>query len=155
VNTPDPKRWKKIEVEEYENLVQQVKPKPPLLKHCVWAFIVGGLICLLAQLIMNYLLKQGIGKVEASSYTAVIMIFLGAFLTGIGIYDELGKRAGAGSIVPITGFANAIVASAMEFKREGYIFGVGARIFTVAGPTLLFGFVVAVLIGLIKVFISS
>ena len=79
---------------------------------------------------MNYLLNQGIGKVEASSYTAVIMIFLGAFLTGIGIYDELGKRAGAGSIVPITGFANAIVASAMEFKREGYIFGVGARIFT-------------------------
>jgi len=155
VNTPDPQRWKKIEVEEYESLVQQVKPKPPLLKHCVWAFIVGGLICLLAQLIMNYLLNQGIGKVEASSYTAVIMIFLGAFLTGIGIYDELGKRAGAGSIVPITGFANAIVASAMEFKREGYIFGVGARIFTVAGPTLLFGFVVAVLIGLIKVFFSS
>ena len=155
MNTPDPKRWKKIEVEEYEGLVQQVKPKPPLLKHCVWAFIVGGLICLLAQLIMNYLLNQGIGKVEASSYTAVIMIFLGAFFTGIGIYDELGKRAGAGSIVPITGFANAIVASAMEFKREGYIFGVGARIFTVAGPTLLFGFVVAVLIGLIKVFISS
>ena len=155
MNTPDPRRWKKIEVEEYENLVQQVKPKPPLFKHCVWAFIVGGLICLLAQLIMNYLLNQGIGKVEASSYTAVIMIFLGAFLTGIGIYDELGKRAGAGSIVPITGFANAIVASAMEFKREGYIFGVGARIFTVAGPTLLFGFVVAVLIGLIKVFFSS
>jgi len=155
VNTPDPRRWKKIEVEEYENLVQQVKPKPPLFKHCVWAFIVGGLICLLAQLIMNYLLNQGIDKVAASSYTAVIMIFLGAFLTGIGIYDELGKRAGAGSIVPITGFANAIVASAMEFKREGYIFGVGARIFTVAGPTLLFGFVVAVLIGLIKVFFSS
>lgn len=155
MNTPDPRRWKKIEVEEYENLVQQVKPKPPLFKHCVWAFIVGGLICLLAQLIMNYLLNQGIDKVAASSYTAVIMIFLGAFLTGIGIYDELGKRAGAGSIVPITGFANAIVASAMEFKREGYIFGVGARIFTVAGPTLLFGFVVAVLIGLIKVFFSS
>ena len=104
---------------------------------------------------MNYLLNQGIGKVDASSYTSVIMIFLGAFLTGIGIYDELGKKAGAGSIVPITGFANAIVASAMEFKREGYIFGVGARIFTVAGPTLLFGFVVAVLIGLIKVFLSS
>ncbi|HBK53355.1 stage V sporulation protein AC [Syntrophomonas wolfei] len=155
MNTPDPKRWKKIEVEEYENLVQQTKPKPPLLKHCIWAFIVGGLICLLAQLIMNYLLNQGIGKVDASSYTSVIMIFLGAFLTGIGIYDELGKKAGAGSIVPITGFANAIVASAMEFKREGYIFGVGARIFTVAGPTLLFGFVVAVLIGLIKVFLSS
>lgn len=155
MSTVDPKRWKKIEVEEYEALVEQLRPKPPLLKHCIWAFVVGGLICVLAQLIINLLLQQGIEQVAASSYTVIIMIFLGAFFTGIGIYDELGKRAGAGSIVPITGFANAIVASAMEFKREGYIFGVGARIFTVAGPTLLFGFVMAVLIGLIKVFISS
>ncbi len=155
MNTPDPRRWKKIQVEEYEGLVQQTEPRPPILKHCLWAFVVGGIICLLAQLILNYLLSQGVGKIDAASYTSVIMIFLGAFLTGIGIYDELGKRAGAGSIVPITGFANVIVASAMEFKREGYIFGVGARIFTVAGPTLLFGFVVAVLIALIKVFIIS
>lgn len=88
---------------------------------------------------------------DAGSATAVVLVFLAALFTGLGWYDVLGKRAGAGSIVPITGFANAIVASAMEFKREGYIFGVGARIFSVAGPTLVFGFVVAVVIGLIKV----
>jgi len=92
----------------------------------------------------------GINKVDAGSLDSIIMIFLGALFTGLGVYDDLGQKAGAGSIVPITGFANAIVASAMEFKREGYIFGVGARIFSVAGPTLVFGFVASVLIGLIK-----
>ncbi|MEN6327066.1 MAG: stage V sporulation protein AC [Syntrophomonas sp.] len=155
MNAPDPKRLKKIEIEEYETLVNRVKPKPTVLKNCFWAFVVGGLICMLGQAIQNYLITQGIGKTDASSYTSVTMIFLGALFTGIGVYNELGKIAGAGSIVPITGFSNAIVASAMEFKREGYIFGVGARIFSVAGPTLVFGFVISVLIGLIKVFISS
>ena len=110
---------------------------------------------MLAQIINNYLISLGLSKLDAGSATIVIMIFLGAFFTGIGVYDQLGKRAGAGSIVPITGFANAIVASAMEFEREGYIFGVGARIFSVAGPTLVFGFVISTLIGLIKVFTSS
>ncbi|MDD2620753.1 MAG: stage V sporulation protein AC [Syntrophomonadaceae bacterium] len=156
LTTPDPaNQLKKIEIEDYETLVQQVKPKPPLLKNSFWAFVVGGVICMLAQAIQNYLLSKGAGKTDAASWTSVIMIFLGALLTGIGVYNELGKIAGAGSIVPITGFSNAIVASAMEFKREGYIFGVGARIFSVAGPTLVFGFVIAVLIGAIKVFISS
>ncbi|MBC7074779.1 MAG: stage V sporulation protein AC [Syntrophomonadaceae bacterium] len=152
---PNPDKLKKVEAEEYDTLVQQLKPKPAIFKNCVWAFTVGGLICVIAQLITNYLLVSGMSGTDASAFTSVIMIFLAAFFTGIGIYDELGKRAGAGSIVPITGFANAIVASAMEFKREGYIFGVGARIFTVAGPTLVFGFAVSVLIGLIKVFITS
>lgn len=145
----------KIEVQEYDALVKKVKPKPAVLKNCIWAFMVGGAICLVAQIIMNYAIGQGMGKNDAATATAMIMVFLGAFFTGLGVYDELGKRAGAGSIVPITGFANSIVAPAMEFKREGYIFGVGARIFSIAGPTLLFGFVVAVLIGLIKVFIAS
>ncbi len=152
---PDPNKLKKIEIEQYNSLVQEVKPKPPILKNSIWAFIVGGLICVFAQIINNYLVSKGMSKLDAGSSTSAIMIFLGAFLTGIGVYDELGKRAGAGSIVPITGFANAIVASAMEFEREGYIFGVGARIFSVAGPTLVFGFVISTLIGLIKVFTSS
>ncbi len=146
---------KKLAIEEYDALVGQVKPKRPLLQDCIWAFAVGGLICLLAQIIQNYLVVSGLTKIDASSATSVIMIFLAALTTGLGIYDELGKRAGAGSIVPITGFANAIVASAMEYKREGYIFGVGARIFSVAGPTLTFGFVIAMLIGLIKVLLTS
>lgn len=141
---------KSLEKKEYQNLVNQVKPKPPLLKNCLWAFAVGGLICVIAQWILNFLQFQGIDKINAGSTVAVIMIFLGALLTGIGVYDKIGEKAGAGSIVPITGFANVIVASAMEFKREGYIFGVGARIFSIAGPTLLFGFTASVLIGLIS-----
>jgi len=155
LNIPDSDQMKKIELEEYQDLVSQVKPKPDILKHSVWAFVVGGLICAFAQLMVNYFLSLGMSQSDAGSAVSVIMIALAAFFTGIGVYDELGKRAGAGSIVPITGFANAIVASAIEFKREGYIFGVGARIFSVAGPTLVFGFAVAVLIGLIKVFLSS
>jgi len=141
---------KKIEIDEYNQLINQIKPKPSIVKHIIWAFVVGGLICAIAQVIQDYLMGTGLNQQDAGSATAAIMIFIAAFLTGIGVYDEIGQRAGAGSIVPITGFANAIVASAMEFKREGYIFGVGARIFTVAGPTLVFGFAVAMTIGLIK-----
>jgi stage V sporulation protein AC len=148
---PNAEELKQAEIDEYNSLVQQIKPKPPLLKHCFWAFVVGGLICALAQVILNSLQAGGMGQTNASSVTSVIMIFLGALLTGIGVYDEIGKTAGAGSIVPITGFSNVIVASAMEFKREGYIFGVGSRIFSIAGPTLVFGFAVSTLIGLIKV----
>ncbi len=144
-------RLKKIEAQEYQDMVDQTKPKPTVVKNCIWAFVVGGLICTLGQVIMNFFSARGLSRVDAGSATAVVLVFLAALFTGLGWYDVLGKRAGAGSIVPITGFANAIVASAMEFKREGYIFGVGARIFSVAGPTLVFGFVVAVVIGLIKV----
>lgn len=155
MNVPNPDKLKKIEIEEYDNLLQQIKPKKAIFTNCIWAFTVGGLICMLAQIIQNYLLSTGMSRIDASSTTSVTMIFLGALFTGIGIYDELGKKAGAGTIVPITGFANAIVASAMEFKREGYVFGVGSRLFSVAGPTLVFGFAVSVLIGLIKVFFTS
>jgi stage V sporulation protein AC len=116
--------------------------------------VIGGLICTLGQIILNFFMGQGLSKLDAGSATSVVMIFLAALFTGLGWYDVLGKHAGAGSIVPITGFANAIVASAMEYKREGYIFGVGARIFSVAGPTLVFGFAIAVVIGLIKVVFS-
>lgn len=140
---------KALEKKEYQNLVNQVKPKPPVLSRCLWAFAVGGLICVIAQAILNYLQFRGMEQTNAGSTVAVIMIFLGALLTGLGVYDKIGEKAGAGSIVPITGFANVIVASAMEFKREGYIFGVGAKIFSIAGPTLLFGFTASVLIGLV------
>jgi len=146
---------KAAEKREYQNLVNRFKPKPPLLINCLWAFMVGGLICMLGQFFLGYLMNQGLNKADAGSATAVIMIFLGALLTGLGVYDKIGQKAGAGSIVPITGFANVIVASAMEFKREGFIFGVGARIFSIAGPTLLFGFTASVLIGLISFFIMK
>jgi len=150
----DTQKLQEIEIQEYSSMVQKIKPKPQVFKHAVWAFVVGGLICVLGQIIDNFLLLQGMNIRDASAATAVILVFLAALLTGLGYYDELAKYAGAGTIVPITGFANAIVASALEFKREGYIFGVGARIFAVAGPTLVFGFAVSTLIGLIKVFLQ-
>ncbi|MDR1159076.1 MAG: stage V sporulation protein AC [Syntrophomonadaceae bacterium] len=146
---------KQVEIADYKNQIEKIKPQPKLLKNCIWAFTIGGFICLLAQIIFNYLLTSGLDKIQAGNAVAVIMIFLGALLTGLGVYDKIVEKAGAGAIVPITGFANAIVASAMEFKREGYVFGVGAKIFSVAGPTLLFGFVFSALIGLIKVFVNA
>ncbi len=145
---------KQAEAEEYKYLVDSISPKPAYIKNCAWAFVIGGLICMIGQIIINSMVKSGMSLKAAGSLTSVSLIFLAALFTGWGLYDELAKKAGAGTIVPITGFANAIVASAMEFKREGYIFGVGAKIFSVAGPTLVFGFVISVIIGLIKVIIG-
>lgn len=150
MNMPQNEGLKNAEKAEYDSMVSQINPKPTYLKNFLWAFVIGGLICMTGQIILNSLIKSGMDLKAAGSMTSVILIFLAALFTGLGLYDELAKKAGAGTIVPITGFANAIVASAMEFKREGYIFGVGARIFTVAGPTLVFGFVISVIIGLIK-----
>ncbi len=150
MNMPQNEGLKNAEKAEYDSMVSQISPKPTYLKNFLWAFVIGGLICMTGQIILNSLIKSGMDLKAAGSMTSVILIFLAALFTGLGLYDELAKKAGAGTIVPITGFANAIVASAMEFKREGYIFGVGARIFTVAGPTLVFGFVISVIIGLIK-----
>jgi stage V sporulation protein AC len=146
---PESSKQKELENQKYQEKFNQLKPKPPLLKNIAWAFVVGGLICTLGQFIQTYLSQLGLEKKEASAMTSVVMVFLGAFFTGIGIYDELGRRAGAGSIVPITGFANSIVAPAMEFKREGYVFGIGAKMFVIAGPVLVYGMVTAFVAGLI------
>lgn len=131
----------------YEAEYNRIKPKPPLLKNIAWAFVVGGLICTFGQVVQNYFMDLGVAKKEAAASTAAVMVFLGAFFTGLGVYDELGRRAGAGSIVPITGFANSIVAPAMEFKREGYIFGIGAKMFVIAGPVIVYGLVTSVVVG--------
>lgn len=138
--------------EEYQNKFNRVKPKPPLLKNCLWAFIVGGIICTIGQYVMNYFINCGLSPKDAAGPTSVIMVFAGAFLTGLGVYDEIGQRAGAGSIVPITGFANSIVSPAIEFKREGYVFGIGAKMFIIAGPVLVYGMLTAFFIGLIYFF---
>lgn len=140
---------KNINPNDYNKYANQKSPKPTYLKNCIMAFIVGGIICTIGQFISNYLSSLGLDKKEAASYLAIILVFLGAFFTGLGLYDKLGKYAGAGSIVPITGFANSIVSPAMEFKREGYIFGVGAKLFSIAGPVLVYGFSSSVLVGLI------
>ncbi|HEX3033013.1 MAG TPA: stage V sporulation protein AC [Bacillota bacterium] len=133
---------------EYNKLVQQTKPKPPVLKNSFWAFVVGGIICTIGQGLNNLFKANGVSQTNAVTATAVVLVFSSALLTGLGVYDNIGKLGGAGSIVPITGFANAMVAPALEFKREGMIFGVAARLFSIAGPVLVFGYVTAWLIGL-------
>ncbi|HHW91935.1 MAG TPA: stage V sporulation protein AC [Firmicutes bacterium] len=136
------------EQEVYKRWANARKPKPPLVRNTIAAFLVGGLICTIGQIILNFFLSLGMNLKEAGGPTAAVMIFLGALLTGLGVYDRIGKFAGAGSVVPITGFANSIVAPALEFKREGYVMGVGARMFNIAGPVLVYGMATAWLVGL-------
>ncbi|NLO83765.1 MAG: stage V sporulation protein AC [Clostridiales bacterium] len=140
---------------EYQIYVQRKMPTSNLLRDCIMAFLVGGFICTIGQFINN-LGKGffGFNTEEASAFTSITMIFLGALLTGLGVYDDIGKYGGAGSVVPITGFANSIVSPAMEFKREGYVFGVGAKLFSIAGPVLIYGISASVLVGLIYLFIK-
>ncbi len=138
---------------EYQTYVNEKAPKSPKLINGIKAFVVGGLICIIGQLIYNFFISLGLLEEEVLSITTIIMIFLGAILTGMNIYDEIGKFAGAGSAVPITGFANSIVSPAMEFKSEGQIMGVGAKMFVIAGPVLVYGTITSVIIGIIYYFI--
>ena len=139
---------KKYTKTEFLRYVDEKSPKSKIFLNTIKAFLVGGLICVLGQFILNLLKQRGIEKDEAGSLVAIIMIFIGAFFTGINVYDELGKFAGAGSIVPITGFANSIVSPAMEYKSEGYIMGVGSKMFSIAGPVLVYGISVSVVLGI-------
>ncbi|SHE56226.1 stage V sporulation protein AC [Clostridium fallax] len=135
--------------QKFQKLSQEVKPKPKLLKNCINAFWVGGLICVLGQFILNTLISFGITKDDGAAILSIIMVFLGALLTGIGIYDKIASFAGAGTVVPITGFANSIVSPAIEFKKEGFVFGVAAKMFTIGGPVLVYGIGTSVIIGII------
>jgi len=139
----------------YFDMVNRTKPKPPVLRNVFWAFIVGGIISVIGQLLFNFYAGQGLDNKAASAATAATLVFTAALLTGLGIYDNIGKFAGAGSIVPITGFANSMVSSALEWKREGMVFGVAAKLFTIAGPVLVYGFVTSWLIGLITFIIKG
>ena len=138
-----------INKSNYNEYVKNKTPDSPIIKNCIWAFIVGGLICTLGQFIRNFLISSGLGLEESKIVTPIILIFLGGFLTAVGVYDKIGKYAGGGSIIPITGFANSIVSSAMEFKKEGWIMGLGAKMFTVAGPVIVYGTVASVVYGIV------
>ena len=134
---------------EYNDLISQKAQKSPILKNIFFAFIIGGLICSLGQFIFDTSINMGISKDDASTVTSICLILLGAFLTAVNLYSRLGKIAGAGSTIPITGFSNSIVAPAIEFKSEGYILWIGANMIKVAGPVLVYGTTTAVILGFI------
>ena len=134
---------------EYGKLVKELSPKSPIVKDRIWAFVVGGLICTVGQLFMNLYTYLGLEKTDAGTATSMSLIVISALLTGLSVYDDIAKHAGAGTLVPITGFANAVVSPAIEFKTEGFILGVGAKMFTIAGPVIVYGTVASVIYGLI------
>ena len=134
---------------EYGKIVQDMAPKSPILKDCINAFWIGGLICAIGQLILNGYTALGLNKTDAGTATSMSLVFLSALLTGLSLYDNIAKYAGAGTLVPITGFANSIAAPAVEFKTEGFVLGVGAKMFTIAGPVIVYGVSASVVYGLI------
>ena len=133
----------------YQDYVDKKSPNSPIFKNCFNAFWVGGLICSIAQIISEFCKFNGLDIQTSGTIVSIILIGISAFLTGLNIFNKIGKFAGAGSLVPITGFANSIVSPSMEYKSEGYVMGVGAKMFTVAGPVLVFGISASILVGMI------
>ena len=140
---------------DYQEYVNQKSPNSPILKNCFNAFWVGGLICSIGQIIFSFCLYKGLDETASGTVVSIILIAISAFLTGLNIFNKIGKFAGAGSLVPITGFANSIVAPAMEYKSEGYIMGVGAKMFTVAGPVLVYGISASILVGIVYLIFNT
>ena len=135
--------------EEYGKLVKEMSPNSPIWKDCLNAFWVGGLICVLGQVFMNLYTGLGLEKQDASTAASMSLVVLSALLTGLSVYDNIARHAGAGTLVPITGFANSIAAPAVEFKTEGFVLGVGAKMFTIAGPVIVYGVSASVVYGVI------
>ena len=138
----------------YQEYVNKKSPNSPILKNCLNAFWGGGLICTIGQIIMNICKERGFDQTTSGTIVSIILIAISAFLTGLNIFNKIGKFAGAGSLVPITGFANSIVSPAMEYKSEGYVMGVGGKMFTVAGPVLVFGISTSIAVGLIYLILN-
>ena len=139
----------------YQEFVNKKTPNSPILKNCFNSFWVGGLICVIGQFIMEFCKFRGLDSDTSGTITSVILIFLSAFLTALNIFNRIGKFAGAGSLVPITGFANSIVSPSMEYKSEGYVMGVGAKMFTVAGPVLVYGISTSILVGIVYLIFNT
>ena len=142
-----------INKKQYQKIVEKNSPSSCLGKNMLMAFLTGGIICTLAQLISFAIEKTGLPESDCSTYISCIMIFIGSLLTGIGVYDDIARFAGGGTLVPITGFANSITSPAIEYKTEGYILGVGAKMFIIAGPVLVYGISASVLYGFIYYFL--
>lgn len=145
----------KLSEKEYQQYVQSKAKPSPMRKNMVWAFCTGGLICVAGQALMDGYRSLGLGVEAAGTAVSVTLIFCAALLTGVGVFDSIAKRAGAGTLVPITGFANAVVAPAMEFKQEGFVTGTAAKLFTVAGPVLVYGISASVVYGIVLVLLRA
>lgn len=133
----------------YQSLADRLAPRSPIIKDCFNAFWIGGLICTVGQLLTNGYLALGMEKPDAQTLTSVTLVFLSAMLTGLALYDNIAKHAGAGTLVPITGFANSIAAPAIEFKTEGFVTGLAVKMFSIAGPVLVYGLAAGFVYGVI------
>lgn len=140
---------------EYQKYVNKKSPNSPIIKNCFNAFWVGGSICSIGQIILNICKSRGLSQEISSTIVSIILIGISAFLTSLNIFNKIGKFAGAGSLIPITGFANSIVSPAMEYKSEGYVMGVGGKMFTVAGPVLVFGISTSILVGIVYLIFNT
>ena len=141
--------------EDYQKYVEDKSPKSPIFMDCIKAFLVGGLICALGQLIFYFAKSRGLEEKLCYTVVSITLVFLSSFLTALNVFNRIGKFAGAGSLIPITGFANSIVSPAMEYKSEGYVMGVGAKMFTVAGPVLVYGISTSVIVGLLYMLLNA
>lgn len=139
----------------YQEYVDKKTPNSPILKNCFNAFWVGGLICTIGQIILNICKERGFDTQASGTIVSILLIGIAAFLTGLYLFNKIGKFAGAGSLIPITGFANSIVSPAMEYKSEGYVMGVGGKMFTVAGPVLVFGISASIIVGIIYLIFNT
>ena len=139
----------KVTKTEYQQMAQKASPNSKVLRNCVVAFLIGGAICTLGQALTTLFLSLELPEKTAKAFVSITLIALSAILTGLKVYDKIAKHGGAGTLVPITGFANAIVSPAMEFKSEGYVMGIGAKMFSIAGPVLVYGTCASIIYGLI------
>ena len=140
---------------EYKNYVEQKAKKSPIVKNVVLAFVIGGLICVVGQAIQNGWSAMGLNKEDAGTATSVCLVLLSALLTGFNLYNKLARFGGAGTLVPITGFANAVVSPAIDFKSEGFVTGMAAKMFTVAGPVIVFGTLASAIYGVILMLLGA
>lgn len=141
-----------ISKQEYQKFVQDRAQSSPIVKNCALAFVFGGGICVLGQAIMDGWMAMGLEKTDAGTATSICLVFLSVLLTGLNLYNKLGRYGGAGTLVPITGFANAVASPAIDFKSEGLVTGMAAKMFTVAGPVIVFGVAASVIYGVILMF---
>ena len=140
--------------QQYSEMVKKASPNSPIFMDCIRAFVSGGIICTIGQLLLNLYTAMDISEKNAALWVSITLIGLSALLTALGIYEKLGKFCGAGTIVPITGFANSVVSPAIEFKKEGMVFGMAAKMFIVAGPVIVYGTLTSMLVGLIYYFVK-